>query len=177
MLTLGKVGRPHGLRGAFFVAGRDDVIPKHVKTVLIGNSPATAEEATITQSLMQANRPLLVCTLANDRTSAERLTNLNIYASQSTVKAKTKPNEVYWADLTGADVYGSDGVKLGRITQVYNAGASDIATLVADNGKSVEIALTSDYVGDPLKLETASGQSLLHLVVPAATFADVWEDA
>ncbi len=176
-LTLGKVGRPHGLRGAFFVSGRDDPIPKHVKTVLIGSSPESAEEAQITQSSMQANRPLLVCTLATDRTGAERLTNLNIYAPQGTVRATAKPEEIYWADLEGAEVFGTDGKMLGKIISVYNAGASDVATVESNEGKRVDIALTDDYVGKSLHLETVAGRRRLHLVVPTNTFDEVWDDA
>jgi 16S rRNA processing protein RimM len=176
-LTLGKVGRPHGLRGAFFVSGREDPLPRHLKTVLIGKSPETATEAKVTQSSMQANRPLLICSLADDRTAAERLTNLNIYAPQASVKAKAKPDEIYWVDLEGAEVFGSEGKLLGKITHVYNAGASDVATIESSEGKTVDVALVAEYVGKKLKLDSLAGRRQLHLVVPADTFDEVWDDA
>lgn len=148
-----------------------------MKKVLIGPAPEAAKEAVVTSSGMQANRPVLSCSLAEDRTAAERLTHLNIYAPQSSVRSKATPNEIYWSDLEGADVFGNEGKLIGRITHVYNAGASDIATIEGSDGRTVDIPMTVEYTGQDMRLDTFAGRRQVHLCVPADTFDHVWNDA
>ncbi len=176
-VVLGKVGRPHGLKGAFFVSGRNDPIPKTYRQVLIGSSPQTAKTATITTSSWQAQRPLLVCSLSNDRTEAEALTNLWIYAPRGTVKA-AQPKEILWNELDGAEVRDSENQLLGHVVDLYNAGATDVLSVRDEKQRTVDIAVIDAYVGAEMKFETsAAGVRTLRLVVPASTFAEVWDDA
>ena len=151
-------------------------MPAGYREVWIGATPETARPASVSSSGWQAGRPLLVCSLAADRTGAEALTNLWIYAPKSQVKA-TRAQDVLWSELDGALVVDAEGVVLGRITGLYHAGASDVLS-VKDSGKrTVDIPVIPDYVGANPKLEIApDGAKQLRLTVTAATFTEVWSD-
>ena len=100
------------------------------------------------------------------------LTNQTLYVHALEAK-HAATGELLWTELEGADVVSSDGTRLGRIVALYNAGASDVLTVEGDAGRQVEIPVVDAYVGAEIRFEDKA----LHLVVPASTFAEVWNDA
>lgn len=169
---IGKVGRAHGLRGAFFVSGREDPVPKAYGEVRIGATPETAVPTRITASHMQGERPVLGCALAASREAAEALTHQLIFVEQERLK-RGAAGALTWSDVEGARVVDANGVALGVAHHVYNAGASDVMEVRDPSGaKRVDIPLVPDYVD--LARGAADGE--LRLVVTADVFADLWQD-
>ena len=174
-VVIGQVGRPHGLGGSFFVSGREGPIESSYSELLIGPTLSNAKPTRIEGSTMQGGRPLLKCSLASDRDAASALTGSLIFAARSDIEA-TRGDGLLWSELEGAQVFDSQNTLMGRVHQVYNAGASDVVEVV-QAGRSVDIPLISDYLrpNQPL-VRGEDGSTRLYLVVSADFFAHVWND-
>ena len=107
-LKLGTVGRALGLQGSFYISGRDEPIPSAVTIIKIGNSLDTAKEAKIISLTWQQERPVIKCSLAIDRTAAELLRGMSIWAEASTIKVDDS-KEFLLKDLIGRSVIDVDG--------------------------------------------------------------------
>lgn len=181
-MPIAKVGRPHGLRGAFFVSGRDDLVPLAYGDVFIGRSPGDARLAKIESSIWQSGRPVLKCSLAVDRTQAEALTHLTVFVDGSKLRKFAGPKGIFWRDLDGAQVVDSEGSLLGIVQQVYNTGASDIIEVVTQGSgdastprRSLDIPLIEDYADLGQALESKP-RTVFRLKVPASFFEDLWQE-
>jgi 16S rRNA processing protein RimM len=180
LVPIGKVGRPHGLRGAFFVSDRDDLVPRGYGEVYIGVSAQVARLAKILSTSMQGHRPVLLVSLASDRSQAEALTHQTVFVPSSKLrKVAADAGGMLWWDLEGATVVDSDGKTLGIVRQVYNTGASDVIeiTTTSDHGKSqtLDLPLIDDYVDLKQKLEPRPN-TLIQLKVPGSFFEDLWHE-
>jgi 16S rRNA processing protein RimM len=171
LVVLGQVGRAHGLKGAFFVSGRNEPVPRAYAQLWIGATPETAAACTIVDSGVQAARPLLRCSLASDRTAAEALTNQWIYVDAERIEAAADDDDILWMELEGAEVRDAAGRTLGRIEHVYNAGASDVVAVVGPDGRTLDVPLVPDY----LDFETAYAGGVLTLKVAAEVFDELWQ--
>lgn len=172
-LVLGKVGRPHGLRGDFFVSGRDEPIPSSYGEVWIGATPEAAKAAKVVASRLQGDKLVVRCSLASNRDEAHALTGQLIFVPAKAARARKAKGTWLWAELDGVEVIAADGVRLGVVRHVYNAGASDIVEVLGDAGRRVDLPLIDDYfaIGAPIE------DGRVTLKVPASTFADLWADA
>jgi 16S rRNA processing protein RimM len=169
-LKIGRVGKAHGLRGDFFVSGRDGPIPNNYREVMIGKSEDSARPAKIEKSGWLSEKPVLKCSLAGDRNAAEELNGQAIWVDEQAIKIDDA-SEYLWSDLEGRQVSGSDGACLGRVRSVYNAGAGDVLEIEDSKGRVLGIPMVSQYVDMSF---TRGGDELL-LVVPIETFADLWQ--
>jgi 16S rRNA processing protein RimM len=126
-ILMGVVGRPHGVRGLVhavsYTADPAD-LPAYGpfddgagrRFTLRWVSEGIAEIAEIVAGQPQPVR---------DRTSAEKLVNLCLYAERDRLPAAGE-DEYYLADLVGLEAVGTDGVPLGTVAAVhdYGGGAS-----------------------------------------------------
>jgi 16S rRNA processing protein RimM len=128
-VLLGVIGRPHGVRGWVRVQSYTadprslaDYTPLVDDTgrawSLCWRGEGVAE---LRDSQGQA---------VTDRTAAERLTNLRLYAERNQLPAPVDANEFYLTDLVGLQAFDTSGEPLGRVVIVHDYGA----------GASLEIA-------------------------------------
>lgn len=183
LVPIGRVGRPHGLRGAFFVVGRDgESLPKAYKQLFIGKDAAGAQPAQVQWTGSKTGQVLLICSLAADRTAVEKLTGMSIFAPADAVRAAAGTTPL-WADLVGLDVEDAGGRVIGKVHHVYNAGASDIVEVhrgeAGPEARFFDLPLAAPYV-DPSRLiavdERPEGRrTKLCLLVDGEVFADLWQ--
>jgi 16S rRNA processing protein RimM len=127
LVTVGRVGRPHGVRGAFFVEGpseRDEVFAVG-STVLAGGEPAKV----VSSSRGSGGRPVIRL----DR-AVERGTEL---AVERTALPLLETDEFYVFDLVGLSVEQDDGRLLGSVREVLQYPANDVLEL--DSGLSLPL--------------------------------------
>jgi len=131
---MGVVGRPHGVRGLVRVHSYtadpadlpaygpfDDGAGRGFSLRWRGDGVAEIAE-------IVDGRPVAVA----DRTAAEKLVNLRLYAARDRLPAAGE-DEYYLADLVGLQAVDAGGAPLGQVAAVhdYGAGASlEIASLV-----------------------------------------------
>jgi ribosomal 30S subunit maturation factor RimM len=183
------------LRGAFYVSDRPDAVPAAYRELFVGASPETARPCRIESTTVLNGRPLLKCSLAADRTAAEGLTGQYLYVDEqrllpaddeldgdAEVGDESGDDEdgaspvhgiVHWYELEGLEVVDATGAVLGKVDYVYNAGASDVISLVAADGRTLDLPLVDDYVD----LDTPPDAGRIKLRVAADVFEELWQAA
>lgn len=167
------MGRPHGLKGGFFVSGRDEPIPRRFREVQIGETTESARPAVVQWSGTQGARPLMVCSLASDRTGAEALTGLGIFVERLALHSALPPDAWLWDELIGLSVIDAAGVAMGKVLHVYNAGASDILEIIDEHERILDVALVSNYVD--MERGLSRSEQSLRLAVLKEVFAELWQ--
>lgn len=169
-VCIGRVGRAHGLAGAFFISDRDTPIPRSYGRLLIGNDPESARATTVTSCVMQSGRPVLRCDLSQKREDAEALVGLGVFVLRSAIGPQ-RGADLIWADMKGLTVNDSEGQALGIVLGLYNAGASDIIVVRGEGGRTLDLPLVPAY----FDAEQVAADGAMRLKVPAADFAELWQ--
>jgi 16S rRNA processing protein RimM len=138
-IAVGRVGKPHGLRGGFFLRGSHHTSEFPYREVLIGTSPQNSKKHPIRQVYRSGDQLVVVTDI--DRNTIEAIADQFVYVPRS--EAGT---DVLWADLIGLKVLDRGGELVGEITDVYNAGATDILVIKAKG--TLELPYTETYFGE-----------------------------
>jgi len=151
LVTVGRVGKPHGLDGGFFVDGasdRPDVFAAGA-TLYLGGEPATV----VASRRGSGGRPVIVL----DR-EVERGAELAV--ARATLPGLTDDDEFYVFQLVGLSVEEEGGRLLGRVREVLEYPGSDVLEL--DSGASLPLVEACVR-----QVDLAGGR-----IVVAAGFAD-----
>ncbi len=167
-IQLGIVGKAHGLNGAFFVSQRDEELPDELKTIRIGTSKDKASSYKVKSIRWQNDRPVLHCEEVKSRTEAEALTHMKIFADRDDLEIDE--DEYFWSDVIGKQILDPNGKPFGEITDMVNYGASDIAIVVDEDGRTAEIPFVAEYFDMEFDLDADE----IRLLVDAAIFDEVW---
>jgi 16S rRNA processing protein RimM len=128
LVPVGRVGRPHGLDGGFFVEGaseRDDVFAKGA-TLFAGGEPATV----VASRRGSGDRPVILL----DR-EVERGAELAV--ARATLPSLGDEDEFYVFQLVGLSVEEEGGRLLGRVREVLEYPGNDVLEL--DSGASLPL--------------------------------------
>jgi 16S rRNA processing protein RimM len=110
-LSAGRVGRPHGLDGSFYVTGPRPRLLALGKTVAVGG-----ETREIVRCAGTDKRPILRLQGIEDRTGAERLRGLELTLQEGDAPALEEGE--WWAhELEGCEVR-DDRTKIGRVVKM-----------------------------------------------------------
>ena len=167
LISLGFVGQPHGLKGAFFVAGRRDLLPGTVTEIYLG--PSGQSCFSLKNQTIIKSRPVLSLGEFPSRTLIEGQRGSEIFARRSDLGVD-EDTEYLWADLIGNEIQDAANLSLGVVKSVANYGASDILE-VEKSGHVLMIPLVENYFD--LDLFRESNQ--LKLVVGGEVFDEAWE--
>ena len=115
LVPIGRVGRPHGLDGAFVVerASQDEGRWRVGETLLAGGVPATI---TLARKVGGGRRAIKL-----DR-EVPRGTELAVDAAEL---PPTDPGSFYVFQLVGLEAVDEDGAPLGRVVEVHPGAAND----------------------------------------------------
>ena len=124
LVAVGRVGRPHGIRGAFVVENASEAAERFAvgASVLIAGRPARVQE-----SKRSGGRPVIRLDVP-----AERGQSLQVRRSDLPPPA---PDSFYVFQLRGLDVEEEGGRRLGRVADVAAGVANDVLEL--ENGVSL----------------------------------------
>lgn len=172
LLFIGVVGRPHGLKGAFFISSRSDALPQKYKTIFIGNDPASIKTADVKTSRMQGDRPVIQCTLSASREDAEKLTGKRIYVHRS-LAHQVFSKEVLWADLVKCQVVSAAGTPIGTIADLYDNGATGVIQIKGLNGDTADIPMVQALF-DLANVERIRSEKILVCLLPDEAIAAYW---
>ncbi|HEU5243873.1 MAG TPA: ribosome maturation factor RimM [Gaiellaceae bacterium] len=128
LVPVGRVGKPHGLDGGFFVEGaseRQDVFAAGA-TLFTGGEPATV----VASRRGSGGRPVIVL----DR-EVERGAELAV--ARATLPSLTDEDEFYVFQLVGLSVEEEGGRLLGRVREVLEYPGNDVLEL--DSGASLPL--------------------------------------
>ena len=170
-LSIGRVGRTHGLAGDFFVPGREDAVPDSVKRIGLGDDPETAAQHVVTARWFRNGRAGIRLASFTTPEAVHGISGRTIWVERAHLPIEDGA-EYFWADLIGKRLVDVGGVTLGTVVEVVNYGASDILEILGENGRRLAVPMVKQY----LDLSFTAAAAELRLVVAAEVFADAWED-
>ncbi len=149
MLEVGRLTRPHGVRGEVNVVLTSNRHERVAPGAVLTTPSGLALE-------VQASRPhkngfIVRFAGVNDRESAEKLRNTVVSAEPI-----DDPDELWVHDLIGADVVDQDGVTRGRVVRLLENPASDLLEL--DSGALVPVRFIVEHVAtEIIRVEVPDG--------------------
>lgn len=150
-IAVGLIRRPHGLHGEVQV----DILTDHPEarfkpggTVWIAGPDLARSEppgpVTIDTVRSHDRRLLIRFGGAADRDDAAALSGLSVYVPTTDAVPLDEDDSYYPHDLIGLAVVTTDGVPVGRVVDLMNAGASDI--LVVRGERQVLVPMIGDVI-------------------------------
>ncbi len=122
-LVVGRIGRPHGVRGEVLVEVRtDDPDDRFAPGRVLATDPAEAGPLTIEQARRHSGRLLVRFAGIDDRDAAGDLRGVMLVIDSAELPPSGDSDEFYDHELIGLVVVTVDGVKIGMVTEVRHAG-------------------------------------------------------
>jgi 16S rRNA processing protein RimM len=158
-LAVGKLRRPHGVRGEILMEVLTD-FPERLKrgmTLFVG---PTHQKMRLS-SLRSQDQALLVSFRGlKDSESAGELRNQMVY-----VRAEDRPplpeGEYYHHQLIGLQVVNEDGAPLGVVKEILETGANDVYVVLPPDGPEILLPATNDVI---LEIDLAGGRMQVHIL-------------
>ena len=138
-LRAGRVGRPHGLDGSFYVTDPAHQLLAAGRTVF-----ATGEERQIVRRAGTDARPIIRLARIEDRSSAEALRGRELLCPHEAAPALDE--DEWWAeDLEGCIVVAA-GRSVGRVTRLVALPSCEALSVWRREGEELLVPLVSDAV-------------------------------
>jgi len=159
--VVGRIGRPHGLRGEVVVQVRTD-FPE--QRFVVGAQLGGDGGRTFTVEAVRPHSGALLVRFGgvSDRAAAAQLSGLVLTAEVTALPELDDPDEFYDHQLEGLAAVGPDGATLGTVREVVHAPASDLLVLATDHGEALvpfvrEIVPEVDLAGGRVVLDPPPG--------------------
>jgi 16S rRNA processing protein RimM len=146
-LVVGRVGRPHGLRGEVTVELRTDS-PDHrfaVGTALL-TDPPRPDPLVVEGAHWHAGRLLLRFAGVADRTAAEALRDIRLVVDVPDDEVPEDPEEFYDHQLTGLAAVTVAGEDVGVVTEVLHLPSQDLLAVRRADGREVLVPFVTEIV-------------------------------
>ena len=122
-LVVGRIGRPHGIRGDLTVqVHTDDPDSRFAAGSVLATEPAARGPLTVSESRWHSGRLLVRFAGYTDRTSAEDLRGTMLVMESSEVGPAEDPDEFHDYELIGLDVVTVAGEPVGVVADVLHQG-------------------------------------------------------
>jgi 16S rRNA processing protein RimM len=157
-LAIGRVLRPHGVRGELLLEALTD-FPEHldgVGTIYLG---AAAEPHPLAGARMHRGRLLIQLEDCVDREAAEAFRGqlVQIWFGDA---APPPPGSYYYHQIVGLAVVTEEGETLGEVTEILETGSNDVYVVNGPSGEILLPALKSVI----LKVDLEAKRMTVHLI-------------
>ncbi|MFY9488097.1 MAG: ribosome maturation factor RimM [Solirubrobacterales bacterium] len=140
-IRIGRVGKPHGVRGGFYIHGAID--PQATQPGLAVVIAGIAYE--ISARSGADARPIIGLAGVDDRDAVSALRNQVITAERKDL-TPLRPGEWFASDLEGMAVLARDGRPLGAVIRLSNTPSVDVLETRADDGSEFLIPMVGDAI-------------------------------
>ncbi len=145
-VVVGRIGRPHGVRGEVTVEVRtDDPDLRFVVGAVLATDPAERGPVTITGRRWHREVLLLTVQGIETREDAETLRDTELLVDVADLPPLEDPESFYDHQLVGLAARLADGTALGEVTSVRHEGA-DLLVLQAADGRELLIPFVTAIV-------------------------------
>ena len=140
-MVVGRIGKPHGLRGEVTVDVRSDEPERRFAPgAVLAAEPPRGSHSTLRSLTVQTARwhqTTLLVAFAEipDRTAAEAARGVVLSARVDPSDAPDDPDEYYDHQLVGLAAYDEAGRPLGEVLAVVHGGAQDLLTVRTPDGR------------------------------------------
>ncbi|MDG4823581.1 ribosome maturation factor RimM [Asanoa sp. WMMD1127] len=154
LLVVGRIGRPHGVRGEVTVEVRtDEPEQRFAAGSVLVTDPAAASVAAVVPSTLtiedvrwHQGRPLVLFDGYYDRDIVENLRNVLLCVDSDELDAPEDPDEFLDHQLVGLSAVSPDGAVLGTVSRIDHAPASDLLVLALADGRSALVPFVKAIV-------------------------------
>jgi 16S rRNA processing protein RimM len=147
LLVVGRITRPHGVRGAVIVEVISDW-PGRFRPdarVLLETAPSRFEEVIIQSCSPHKGGLLVSLSGIGDRDSAEGLRGCLLFIPGN--EAVPLGEEEYWVhEIIGMSVVTEDGVTLGIVSEYISGSGQDLLLVEDKNGGQFEIPFVGEFI-------------------------------
>lgn len=151
-LVVGRIGKPHGIRGEVTVDVRTDEPERRFAAgaTLRAQAPRGSASALTSMTVARARRHqstlLVTFEELTDRNSAEAARGIVLHATVPADEVPEDPDEFYDHQLIGLTVYDVDGTVLGEVTGLVHGGAQDLLAVKAVDGRDTLVPFVKALV-------------------------------
>ena len=151
-VLVGRVGKPHGIRGEVTLDVRTDEPDRRFApgTTIRAEAPAGADRrpSTLTVTRARWHQGTLLVTFEElaDRNAAETVRGTLLYATLGRDEVPEDPDEYYDHQLIGLAVVDLDGTPLGEVKAVVHGSAQDLLTVRTPDGRDTLVPFVSALV-------------------------------
>jgi 16S rRNA processing protein RimM len=138
-VEIGRVGRPHGLDGSFYVAAPEDDVLTVGRTVLLAGVPAEIERRAGT-----AAKPIVRVSGCTSRDAADALRGTPLLVERSELPDLEEGE--FWADdLIGCAVWDGD-LAVGTVARLLGLPSCEVVEVRRDAAEPLLVPLVSDAI-------------------------------
>jgi len=135
-LVVGRITRPHGVRGELVVEVRtDDPELRLVAGAVLATEPAAAGPLTVGRARWHSGRLLMSFDGVTDRDAADQLRGVLLVVDSAELEDIADPDEFRDHQLIGLAVYGPGGEHVGEVTDVLHSG-QDLLVVAGAGGRT-----------------------------------------
>ena len=146
-LVVARIGRAHGIKGEVTVEVRTDEPERRLGPgAVLATDPAPVGPLTVETGRVHSGRLLLRFEGVRDRTGAEALRNTLLIADVDPEELPEGEDEYYDHQLMDLDVVTTDGVTIGRISEITHLPAQDLFIVERPDGSEVMIPFVQEIV-------------------------------
>jgi len=154
-VVVGRIGRPHGVRGEVTVELRTDEPDRRFADGAVlgtrlprGGAPTGERPATlrVAATRWHQSRLLVGFDQVGDRTAAEALRGLTLVVAVDDEEAPDDPEEFYDHQLVGLTVLTTDGETVGQLTEVVHGAGQDLIVVRTPDDREVLVPFVSALV-------------------------------
>ena len=163
LIVIGRVVRPHGLKGEVVVDVLTDFPERFSEglRVRLSGAAAAAREVCIAAVRPQRDRLLITFEGISDVSAAETLRNAELSVGRADV-APRPPGYVYHWEIEGAAVLDGNGRSLGRVVELADAGGRPLLVVDTPHGRrdvpfASPIVVSVDVAGQRVVLDPPPG--------------------
>ncbi|WP_206516011.1 ribosome maturation factor RimM [Nocardioides pantholopis] len=151
-LVVGRIGKPHGIRGEVTVDVRTDEPERRYApgAVLRAQPPqgsaSTLRSLTVARARWHQSVLLVTFEELGDRSAAEAARGIVLHATIPADATPEDPEEFYDHQLVGLAVHDVDGTALGTVTGLVHGGAQDLLAVRAVDGRDTLVPFVKALV-------------------------------
>ena len=141
-VVVGRIGKPHGIRGEVTVDVRSDEPEKRfadgarLRTEAPRGSAGVPGHLTVARTRWHQGVLLVAFEEAADRNVAETLRGTVLHVTLGVEDTPEDPDEFYDHQLVGLAVHDLEGVVIGEVTGLVHGGAQDLLAVRATDGRA-----------------------------------------
>jgi 16S rRNA processing protein RimM len=145
-VVVGRIGRPHGIRGQVTVEPRTDEPDQRFapgSRLLIAN---TDDVLVVSAMHWHSGRLLLAIEGVDDRNGAEALRDTIVEVDRDPLELPEEPGEYFDSQLVGCQVFDAAGLNLGEVTDVVHLPNQDLLSVTSASGREFMIPFIEQFV-------------------------------
>ena len=145
-VTVGRIGRPHGIRGDVVVGVRtDEPELRFAKGSRLDTDPAALGPLTVAATKWHSGELLVRFEGISDRDAAAELRGTWLMVDAAMIAPSDDPDEFHDVDLVGLAVRTVDGTQVGTVDDVLHPG-QDVLVVKAPGGREIMIPFVKAIV-------------------------------